>query len=132
LTFFSTARTGEITGRIISDTAVLHSIIASSMSSLVRDPFTVLTLLFVLLAQTGTRKLTLISVAALAICIVPMRIYASKVRKSARAMQSHVADLNSVMHETFTGNRIVKAYNMEQTMLAKFKDATRKFVSQMM
>ena len=132
LTFFSTARTGEITGRIISDTAVLHSIIASSMSSLVRDPFTVLTLLFVLLAQTGTRKLTIISVAALAICIVPMRIYTNKVRKSARAMQSHVADLNSVMHETFTGNRIVKAYNMEQTMLAKFKDATRKFVSQMM
>src|SRR5437660_7607943 len=36
------------------------------------------------------------------------------------------------MHETFTGNRIIKAYNMEQTMLAKFKDATRKFVSQMM
>jgi subfamily B ATP-binding cassette protein MsbA len=132
LTFFSTARTGEITGRIISDTTVLHSIIASSMSSLVRDPLTVLTLLFVLLAQTGTRKLTLISVAALAVCIVPMKIYANKVRKSARAMQSHVADLNSVMHETFTGNRIVKAYNMEQTMLGKFKDATRKFVSQNM
>jgi subfamily B ATP-binding cassette protein MsbA len=132
LTFFSTARTGEITGRIISDTAVLHSIIASSMSSLVRDPLTVLTLLFVLLAQTGTRKLTIISVAALVVCIVPMKIYAKKVRKSARAMQSHVADLNSVMHETFTGNRIVKAYNMEQTMLAKFKDATGKFVSQMM
>jgi subfamily B ATP-binding cassette protein MsbA len=132
LTFFSTARTGEITGRIISDTAVLNSIIASSMSSLVRDPLTVLTLLFVLLAQPGTRTLTIISVAALAVCIVPMKIYATKVRKSARAMQSHVADLNSVMHETFTGNRIVKAYNMEQTMLAKFKDATRKFVGQNM
>ena len=102
------------------------------MSSLVRDPLTVLTLLFVLMAQPETRKLTVISVAALVICLVPMRIYASKVRKSARAMQSHVAELNSVMHETFTGNRIVKAYNLEQTMLEKFKDATRKFVSQMM
>jgi len=132
LSFFSTARTGEITGRIISDTTVLHSVIANSMSSLVRDPLTVLTLLFVLTAQPETRKLTVISVAALVICLVPMRIYASKVRKSARAMQSHVAELNSVMHETFTGNRIVKAYNLEQTMLGKFKDATRKFVSQMM
>jgi len=132
LSFFSTARTGEITGRIISDTTVLHSVIANSMSSLVRDPLTVLTLLFVLMAQPETRKLTVISVAALVICLVPMRIYASKVRKSARAMQSHVAELNSVMHETFTGNRIVKAYNLEQTMLGKFKDATRKFVSQMM
>jgi len=132
LSFFSTARTGEITGRIISDTSVLHSVISNSMSSLVKDPLTVLTLLFVLLAQPETRKLTVISVAALVICLVPMRIYASKVRKSARAIQSHVAELNSVMHETFTGNRIVKAYNMEQTMLAKFRDATRKYVSQMM
>jgi ABC-type multidrug transport system, ATPase and permease components len=132
LSFFSTARTGEITGRIISDTTVLHNVIASSMSSLVKDPLTVITLLFVLLAQPETRKLTIISVAALVICLVPMRIYASKVRKSARAMQSHVAELNSVMHETFTGNRIVKAYNMEQTMLAKFRDATRKYVGQVM
>jgi subfamily B ATP-binding cassette protein MsbA len=84
------------------------------------------------MSQPETRKLTVISVAALVICLVPMRIYASKVRKSARAMQSHVAELNSVMHETFTGNRIVKAYNLEQTMLGKFRDATRKFVSQMM
>jgi subfamily B ATP-binding cassette protein MsbA len=132
LSFFSTARTGEITGRIISDTTVLHSVIANSMSSLVKDPLTVLTLLFVLLAQPETRKLTIISVAALVICLVPMRIYATKVRKSARAMQSHVAELNSVMHETFTGNRIVKAYNLEQTMLGKFREATGKFVGQMM
>jgi ATP-binding cassette, subfamily B, bacterial MsbA len=132
LSFFSTARTGEITGRIISDTTVLHSVIANSMSSLVKDPLTVLTLLFVLLAQPETRKLTIISVAALVICLVPMRIYASKVRKSAREMQSQVAELNSVMHETFTGNRIVKAYNLEQAMLGKFRAATSKFVSQMM
>jgi subfamily B ATP-binding cassette protein MsbA len=132
LSFFSTARTGEITGRIISDTTVLHSVIANSMSSLVKDPLTVLTLLIVLLSQPETRRLTIISVAALVLCLVPMRIYASKVRKSARAMQSHVAELNSVMHETFTGNRIVKAYNLEQTMLGKFREATGKFVSQMM
>jgi subfamily B ATP-binding cassette protein MsbA len=132
LAFFSKASTGEVAGRIINDTTVLHSVIANSMSSLVKDPVTVLTLLFVLLAPPETRKLTIISVAALVICLVPMRIYASKVRKSAQAMQSHVAELNSVMHETFTGNRIVKAYNMEQTMLAKFREATRKYVSQMM
>jgi subfamily B ATP-binding cassette protein MsbA len=132
LSFFSTARTGEITGRIISDTGILHSIIAGSMSSLVKDPFTVLVLLSVLISQPETRRLTFISLAALLVCLVPMRIYANKVRKSSRAIQSHIADLNSVMHETFTGNRIVKAYNLEQTMLAKFRDATRKFTSQNM
>jgi|ERR1051326_809910 subfamily B ATP-binding cassette protein MsbA len=132
LSFFSTAKTGELVGRIISDTFAIHSIIANSMSSLIRDPLTVFTLLFVLMAQPETRKLTLISIVVLPVCIVPMRIYGSKVRKSARAMQSHMAELNSVMHESFTGNRIVKAYNLESTMLAQFKEATKKFVGHMM
>jgi len=132
LSFFSSARTGEITGRTLNDTGLLHSVISNSMSSLVKDPLTVLTLAFVLLAQPETRRLTVISLGALLFCLMPMRIYASKVRKSAKEMQTHVAELNSVMHETFTGNRIVKAYNLEQTMLSKFRDATRKYISQMM
>lgn len=132
LSFFSNAKTGELVGRIISDTFAIHSIIANSLSSLVKDPLTVLTLGFILVAQPETRKLTFISLLVLPICIVPMRIYGSKVRKSARAMQSHMAELNSVMHESFTGNRVVKAYNLESTMLAQFKEATKKFVGHMM
>lgn len=132
LSFFTTAKTGEITGRILSDTGVLHAIIASSMSSLVKDPLTVLTLLFVLIAQPETRKLSLISMLVLPVCIVPMRIYGNKVRKSAKAMQTHVAELNSVMHEAFTGNRVVKAYNLESTMLGQFKEAIKKYVGHMM
>jgi subfamily B ATP-binding cassette protein MsbA len=132
LSFFSTAKTGELVGRITSDTFAIHSIIANSMSSLIKDPFTILTLLAVLFSQPETRKLTLISIVVLPVCLVPMSIYARKVRKSARAMQSHMAEINTVMHESFTGNRIVKAYNLENAMLEQFKDATRKFVGHMM
>jgi len=127
LSFFSTAKTGELVGRITSDTFAVHSIIANSMSSLIKDPFTILILLVVLISQPETRKLTVISLVVLPVCIVPMSIYARKVRKSAKAMQSHMAEINSVMHESFTGNRIVKAYNLENAMLEQFKEATRKY-----
>jgi subfamily B ATP-binding cassette protein MsbA len=132
LSFFSTAKTGELVGRITSDTFAIHSTIANSMSSLIKDPFTVLILLAVLISQPETRKLTLVSMVVLPVCLVPMSIYAKKVRKSARAMQSHMAEINTVMHESFTGNRIVKAYNLENAMLEQFKEATRKFVGHMM
>src|ERR1051326_1142913 len=90
LSFFSTAKTGELVGRIISDTFAIHSIIANSMSSLIRDPLTVFTLLFVLMAQPETRKLTLISIVVLPVCIVPMRIYGSKSRNvRARKTSQH-------------------------------------------
>jgi subfamily B ATP-binding cassette protein MsbA len=102
------------------------------MSSVIKDPFTVLVLLAVNISQPETRKLTLVSLVVLPVCLVPMSIYAKKVRKSARAMQSHMAEINTVMHESFTGNRIVKAYNLENAMLEQFKEATRKFVGHMM
>lgn len=132
LSFFGTQKAGELVGRIVSDTQVLHNVISTAMSSLVKDPLTVLTLLAVLLSQPETRKLALVSLFALTFCLVPMRIYAQKVRKSARAMQGHMAELNSVMHESFTGNRVVKAYNLEDSMLAQFKEAAKKFVSHTM
>ncbi len=91
-----------------------------------------LTLLAVLLSQSATRKLTLVSIIVLPVCLVPISIYTRKVRKSARAMQGHLADLSSLMHESFTGNRIIKAYNLEDTVLGQFRDTTRKFVGHMM
>jgi ATP-binding cassette, subfamily B, bacterial MsbA len=64
--------------------------------------------------------------------VVPVIIYGRKVRKSAKAMQGHLADLADVMHESFTGNRIVKAYNLEATVLERFKRSLGKFVGQYM
>lgn len=132
LDFFSNARTGDLIARVINDTYVLHSVIANSLASLVKDPLTVITLIFLLLAQPVTRQLTLISMIALPVCLVPISIYARKVRKSAKATQAHLADLSSLMHESFTGNRIIKAYNLEDTVAGQFRDTTRKFVGHMM
>ena len=45
--------------------------------------------------------LTLISIVVLPVCLVPIIVYGRKVRKSARAMQTHAADLANLMHEIF-------------------------------
>jgi len=130
--FFTGARTGELITRVINDTYVLHSVIANSLAAMIKDPLTVLTLITVLLMQASTRALTLASMVVLPICLVPVSIYARKVRKSAQAMQSHLAELSSLMHESFTGNRIIKAYNLEDRALRQFTETTRKFTGQMM
>ncbi len=36
------------------------------------------------------------------------------------------------MHESFTGNRVIKAYNLEETVSAEFRATTRKYVGQLM
>jgi ATP-binding cassette, subfamily B, bacterial MsbA len=130
LSFFSQANTGDLISRVTSDTQSLRSIIGSSLASLVSDPITILFMAVLLLMQQPL--LTVISVVVLPLCIIPISIYSRKVRQSARAMQTHAAELSKLMHESFTGNRIIKAYNLEDKVLADFYKVTRKFVSQTM
>jgi subfamily B ATP-binding cassette protein MsbA len=130
LGFFNRASTGDLIARITNDTQVLYSIVGSSFASMVKDPVTILCLLGYQLTMQPT--LTLVSVVVFPVCLVPIIIYGRKVRKSARAVQEHNAELTNLMHESFTGNRVIKAYNLEATVIEQFRATTRKYVSQMM
>ena len=130
LGFFNRASTGDLIARITSDTQVLYNIVGSSFSSAVKDPITIFCILGYELATNTT--LTLISIVVFPVCIVPIVIYGRKVRKSARAVQKHNAELTNLMHESFTGNRVIKAYNLEETVSAEFRATTRKYVGQLM
>jgi subfamily B ATP-binding cassette protein MsbA len=130
LGFFNRASTGDLIARVTSDTQVLYGIIGSSFASMVKDPVTILCLLGYLLAIQP--KLTLISVVVFPVCIIPIVIYGRKVRKSAKAVQLHNAELAKLMHESFTGNRVIKAYNLENTVIEQFRATTQKYVGQLM
>lgn len=130
LGFFNRARTGDLIARITNDTQVLYGIVGSSFASAVKDPITIICLLGYQLATNTT--LTLISIVVFPLCIVPIVIYGRKVRKSARAVQQYNADLTNLMHESFTGNRIIKAYNLENIVSEQFRATTKKYVGQIM
>jgi subfamily B ATP-binding cassette protein MsbA len=130
LSFFTKAKTGDLISRVTNDTHVLYGIMGNSLASLIKDPVTILVLLAVMITQQP--RLTLVSMIVLPLCLGPIILYGRKVRKSARAMQSHLSDLTNLMHESFTGTRIIKAYNLEQTEYERFRDTTRKYVSHIM
>ena len=130
LGFFNRASTGDLIARITNDTQVLYSIIGGTFASAVKDPVTILCTLTVLLAIQPT--LTVISMIVFPVCIVPIVIYGRKVRRSARAVQGYNAELTNLMHESFTGNRVIKAYNLEDTVIQQFKAITQKYVGQLM
>ena len=130
LGFFNRASTGDLIARITNDTQVLYGIVGSSFASAVKDPVTILSTLAVLVFVQPT--LTLVSIIVFPVCIIPIVIYGRKVRKSARAVQQHNAELTNLMHESFTGNRVIKAYNLEETVSLEFRAITKKYVGQLM
>lgn len=124
--FFSRAKTGELMSRVMNDTAVLQHTLSSSTSALVKDPVTLLGLLVFLLWKQPT--ITLIALAVLPVCALPIAVYSRKARQSSRAAQAQMAELGNVMSETFSGVRVVKAYNLEPTVIEQFHAAARRYI----
>lgn len=128
--FFAQARSAELMSRLLADTEALRNTISVSIASLVKDPITLISLLAYLFWQEP--KLTAISLLVMPLCIVPIAIYSRKGRKAAAALQKQLASLTHSMMESFTGNRIVKAYNLEDAVSREFEQTATRLTSNYM
>ncbi len=128
--FYSKNSSGELISRVINDTVALQNILNNAVSVIIRDPVSLIGVLVFLLWQQP--RLTLITMVALPAVMIPIIIYNRKIRRSSREAQTLVAELTRTMTESFTGHRIVKAYNLEPIVTGQFQNAARRFVSQYM
>jgi subfamily B ATP-binding cassette protein MsbA len=128
--FYSSNSSGQLISRVINDTVALQNILNNAVSVVVRDPVSLISILTLLLWQQP--KLTLIAMIALPVVIIPIVIFNRKIRRSSREAQSLIAELTQTMAESFTGHRIVKAYNLEPIVTDQFQNAARRYVSQYM
>jgi len=130
--FFSQSRSGELISRIMSDTTALQIVFANATSVIIRDPVTLISVLALLLWRTETRTMTLISIIILPVCLIPLSIFSKKVRRSSGALQNQMAELIQVMSETFSGHRVVKAYNLEHVVTDEFRASAGRSVNNYM
>jgi ATP-binding cassette, subfamily B, bacterial MsbA len=128
--FFNENSSGQLASRVMNDTAALQNILNNATSVIVRDPVILASTLIFLLWQQP--MLTLISLVVLPVCVIPIAIFSRKVRRPAREMQAQSADLMKIMNESFTGHRVVKAYNLENIAAGQFRTTAQKFVGQYM
>jgi len=130
LSFLARNSTGELMSRIGSDVGLLQVMLGVSLVTLIREPINVIAMGCIPLAISW--RYTLIALVTLPLCVIPVAIYNRKVRKSAASIQSETAGLNRVMHESFTGVRIIKGYNLEKIAGERFRASQGKFVNHSM
>ncbi|MEN9675416.1 MAG: hypothetical protein RIS76_1312 [Verrucomicrobiota bacterium] len=128
--YFSAARTGDLISRLINDTMSLRTVVESSLGIIVKEPLSIL-FLVVALATTQPR-LTSISLLVFPLCVLPIVFFGRKVRKAARAASLGYAQLSDTMQEAFTGQRVVKAYNLEPEFGRRFAQSSAHIVGQTM
>ncbi|MEJ5347902.1 MAG: ABC transporter transmembrane domain-containing protein [Desulfosoma sp.] len=118
LSFFDKASTGTLMSRITNDIKEIQVAVNQAVSGLVRDTVTIVGLIFVVFYQNW--KLASIAVAVLPLAFFPLVHFGKKLRKLARRGQEKTAHLSVVLHESFTGVRIVKAFGMEDHEKKRF------------
>jgi len=119
LSFFNDMPTGTIISRIISDVNLIQQAVSQALVKSVRDFFTVIILLGVVFFMNW--KLAMITFIVLPLAALPIVKFGRLFRKLSTSTQEEVANVTNSIHETVTGNRIVKAFTKEEYEGERFR-----------
>lgn len=119
LEYFTQKRSGELVSRITNDVRLIENAVSYALTDLVYQSFQVIS--FAVLAFLINWKFALISIVLLPLVAVPMVSVGKVLCKLSRKSQEKMADINSLLVETFMGVRIVRAFCMEDKEIARFK-----------
>ena len=118
--FFQAKHTGELISSLVSDIERIQSACSHFLADLMRQCFTLVALLFVLLQHDPL--LTAACVVFVPFVLLPASRIGKRLRGFSRKAQDHLARLVKIMQETISGNRVVKSFAMEPFEIARFRD----------
>ncbi|MFH1076165.1 MAG: ABC transporter transmembrane domain-containing protein [Pseudomonadota bacterium] len=111
LSFFSGHKTGILMARITNDVNLVKGMVSNAITGAVKDFFTLIGLLCAVFYRDW--KLATIAVIFFPVAISAIVKFGRRLRKASIGCQEAIADMNVHLHETFTGQRIVKIFGME-------------------
>jgi subfamily B ATP-binding cassette protein MsbA len=122
LAFFHEHDTGTLMARITSDVDRVKGMVSDAVTGVLKDFFTIIGLIFIIFYRDW--RLALIAVTVLPVAVIPIVKFGRRTRKLSTRSQEAVADMSALLHETFTGTRIVKAFGMEPYENKRFFEKT--------
>ncbi|HNR66487.1 MAG TPA: ABC transporter ATP-binding protein [bacterium] len=125
LRFFSRTRTGQIISRITNDVSLLNGGVSASFVTLIKNPLAIIASLAIAFYLSWQLTLIALIVAPLSIGIISW--IGLRLRKQSTLSQEKMADVTSVLQETISGARVVKAFAMEQFEINKFVRETQSY-----
>jgi subfamily B ATP-binding cassette protein MsbA len=125
LSFFTKTSTGVLISRITNDVNLIQGAVSNAVTGLVKDAFTIFGLVGVVFYRNW--KLAIIAFVIFPLAIIPIKQFGKRLRKFSRKGQQRMGSITTFLHETITGNRIVKAFNMEEYEKQRFAEENDRF-----
>ena len=111
LAFFTKNPTGILMSRITNDVGYVQGAVSEAVTSLLKDSFTLICLVFVIFYRDW--QLAIIAMLVFPLTIYPIAKFGQKMRTIATRTQVTMGSLTTLLQETISGTRIVKAFSME-------------------
>ena len=122
--FFSKHTTGTLLSTIINDIERVQYAMSTVLSELLQQFFTFVSVAIVVVILGGS--LSWVLLLFVPVIVFSSRKIGSRVRHTTRHGQDKLAEIQNILHETITGNRIVKAFNTEDWETSRFRKAARR------
>lgn len=119
--FFQKHTTGTLLSTLINDIEKVQFAMSSVLGDFLQQAFTLIFLSVVVVLYGG--PLAWVLLLFVPVVISSARRIGSRVRQTTRKGQDKLAEIQNILHETITGNRIVKAFGMELWEMNRFRRA---------
>ena len=125
LSFFTKTPTGILISRITNDVNLIQAAVSNAITGVLKDAFTIAGLVGVVFYRDW--KLAIIAFLIFPVVVFPIKEFGKRLRKFSRKGQQSMGSITTFLHETITGNRIVKAFNMEEYEKRRFAEENERF-----
>ena len=125
LSFFTKTPTGVLISRITNDVNLIQGAVSNAITGLLKDAFTIVGLIGVIFYRNW--KLAIIAFIIFPLALIPIKEFGKRLRKFSRKSQQRMGSITAFLHETITGNRIVKAFSMEEYEKRRFAEENERF-----
>jgi subfamily B ATP-binding cassette protein MsbA len=122
--FFHKHATGTILSTLINDVDRVQFALSSVIGEFLQQFFTFLVGLVFVIKLGGYLSWALLLFVP--VVVTSARKIGREVRHRTRSGQDKLAEIQNILHETVTGNRIVKAFNTELWEILRFKNAAKR------
>ena len=122
--FFHKHATGTILSTLINDVDRVQTAVSAVIGEFLQQFFTFLFGLALVIRLGGHLSWALL--LFIPVVITSSRKIGREVRSRTRSGQDKLAEIQNILHETVTGNRIVKAFNTELWEILRFQKAAKR------
>jgi len=126
LRFFHYNPTGELISRVSADIERIQTAASDTLAEFLKQ--TAILIFLVVLIFAVNWKLAAVSLVLVPLVFYPTFMFGKKLRLLSKSNQEEMASMANLLYETFTGNRIVKAFTMEKAEAGKFRKVTQRIL----